>query len=67
MSQNTSTKHTRNYEARQIAQGAQRLPGGLLPPEAAQALERLLDADYGASKVAVIARALLDADERWFR
>lgn len=67
MSKNPAPRHTRSYEARQIAQGAQRLPGGLLPPEAAQAMERLLDADYGASKVAVIARALLDADERWFR
>ena len=33
----------------------------LLQPDAAEALRRLLAAGYGASKAAVIARALLDA------
>ena len=61
MPSNPSPRHTRAYEARQIEDGAQRLPGGLLPAEAAQALPQLLDAGYADSKVGVITRALLDA------
>ena len=61
MPSNPSPKHTRAYEARQIEDGAQRLPGGLLPAEAAQALQQLLDAGYADSKSGVIARALIGA------
>jgi len=64
MPSNPSPKHTRAYEARQIEDGAQRLPGGLLPSEAAQALQQLLDAGYADSKAGVIARALIDAEKR---
>jgi len=55
-------KHQGNYEKRQIEFGARRIPGGLLSPAAAQALDKLL-ADGAPSKVAAINLALIAAAE----
>ena len=65
MARNPSPKHSRAYEARQLQTGAVRIPGGLLPPEAAEALGQLLQAGYGPSRAAVIARALVEALADW--
>lgn len=64
MARNPDPKYTRAFESRQLARGAVRLPGGMLPPEAAEALARLLASGYEPSKVSVIARALIEADRR---
>lgn len=53
----------RASEQRSIAAGAVRMPGGLLPADAAQALARLVAAGYAPSKTAAIARALLAAEK----
>ena len=60
MAGNPSPKYSRAHEARQLQRGAVRLPGGMLPPEAAEALESLLAAGYARSKVGAIARALIE-------
>ena len=54
----------RDYEAKARLSGAERLPGTLLAPEAAKALQALLERGYAPSKTQVIARALLDAKEQ---
>jgi len=41
-----------------------RTPGGLLPADAAVALNELVESGYAASKTAVIAKALLEARKR---
>ena len=64
MAWNPSPKYSRAHEARQLQRGAVRLPGGMLPPEAAEALESLLAAGYARSKVGAIARALIEASGR---
>jgi hypothetical protein len=53
-------KHQGNYEKRKIASGAQRIPGGLLSPQAARALDQLL-VRGAASKAAAINHALIVA------
>jgi hypothetical protein len=53
-------KHQGDYEKRQIESGAQRIPGGLLSPEAARALDKLL-ANGASSKAAAINQALIAA------
>ena len=69
MRMNTHTKpktlaeRVRASEARSIEAGAVRMPGGLLPADAAQALDALLKAGYAQSKTAVIARALIEASK----
>lgn len=54
----------RKYEQRQIASGARRLPGGLLPPEAARALDTLRARGYAGSLIGCIARALVETATR---
>ena len=54
--------YSRKSEARSIARGAVRIPGGLLPPLAAQALDKLLASGYAPSKAKVIAKALVAAE-----
>lgn len=53
-------KHQGAYERRKLESGAQRIPGGLLSPEAAQALQTLIAAG-APSKVAAINQALIAA------
>lgn len=44
-----------------VARGGRRMPNGHLQPDAAQALDALVQAGYAASPVAAISAALLDA------
>ena len=48
----------RACEARKIAGGGRRMPGGVLPQAAVQKLDHLLQSGYAASAMAVIVRAL---------
>lgn len=52
---------SRNYERRLIASGSRRMPGGILPPEAAIALDALMFRGYEKSYVRCVARALIEA------
>ncbi|HKY46186.1 MAG TPA: hypothetical protein VJM50_24050 [Pyrinomonadaceae bacterium] len=54
----------RASEARKIANGGRRLPGGILSPDAAAALDGLLARGYAASATACIAKALIAAAKR---
>lgn len=54
----------RRAERNAIENGARRTPNGMLSKEAADALERLVAANYAPSETKVVARALLDADRR---
>lgn len=58
-------QRVRASEARAIAAGAARIPRGMLPADAAAALDKLLAQGYASSKAAVIARALVAAADRW--
>lgn len=60
----TLAQRVRDSEARSIDAGAVRMPGGLLPAEAAVALSELVESGYAASKTAVIAKALIEASGR---
>lgn len=60
----TPAERVRASEARARERGARRLPGGTLPPAAAEALERLEAAGYAESATAMIARALIEAAAR---
>ena len=60
----TPAQHSRNSERRALAAGAIRTPGGILPPEAAKALETLAAAGYSNSRTSIIARALIEASQR---
>jgi len=55
---------SRANEAKRIAAGGRRLPGGVLPADAADALAELQDAGYAPSATACIARALVEAARR---
>lgn len=57
-------QRVRESEARSIDAGAVRMPGGLLPADAAAALNELVETGYAASKTAVIAKALLAVRKR---
>lgn len=46
--------------ARAVAAGARPTPRGMLPPDAARALDTLLAAGYAPSATACIARALIE-------
>lgn len=59
-----ASTQVRASEARARERGGRRLPGGTIPPDAANALTRLLANGYAASATACIARALVDADKR---
>lgn len=50
--------------ARAIERGAIRTPRGVLPPDAAQALDALMQSGYATSRTACIARALVQAAAR---
>ena len=60
----TPSQLVRESEARSIAAGAVRMPGGLLPAEAASALNELLADGYAGSKIAVISKAIIEAREK---
>ncbi len=55
---------SRAYERRLIASGSRRMPGGILPPEAAVALDALMYRGYETSNVRCVTRALIEATKR---
>lgn len=60
----TPAQRVRNSEARKVKAGGRRMPGGVLSPDAAAALDSLQSGGYAPSATACIARALLDAASR---
>jgi hypothetical protein len=60
----TPAQRVRNSEARKVQAGGRRMPGGVLPPDAAAALESLQASGYAPSTTACIARALVEAASR---
>ena len=60
----TPAARVRASEARKIAAGGRRMPGGVMPADAAEALA-VLEADaYGDSSAGCIYRAIIDAADR---
>lgn len=63
----TPAQRVARAQAALVARGGRRI-GGYLQPEAAQALQELMDAGYGKNRArtaaAVIDRALLDAQRK---
>lgn len=64
MTARTQAERNRASEARKIAAGARRLPGVLLPPQAAADLSALRERGYAPSIAGCIARALSEAAGR---
>ncbi len=60
----TPAERVRASEARKIAAGGRRMPGGVMPPDAAEALAVLESDAYGDSSAACIYRAIIDASDR---
>jgi hypothetical protein len=60
----TQAERNRASEARKVGRGGRRMPGGVLPPGAAEAIDSLQTAGYAPSATACIARALIEAAER---
>lgn len=60
----TRSEIVRDSEARRLEAGGRRLPGGILPADAAAALDFLLGEQYGTSATGCIARALVEAAEK---
>jgi len=60
----TQADWSRANEAKRIEAGGRRLPGGVLPADAAAALAALQEAGYAGSAVGCIARALLEAADK---
>ena len=58
----TPAQRVRSAEAALAARGGRRMPNGHLQPDAAQALQSLVDGGYASSPVAAISAALLDAE-----
>jgi hypothetical protein len=55
----------RASEARKVAEGGRRMPGGVMPADAARALEVLQANGYGDSASSCIYRALIDAADQF--
>lgn len=60
----TPAERVRASEARKLQAGGRRMPGGVMPAEVVEALDRLLSADYAPSASACIFRALTEAAMR---
>lgn len=54
----------RASESRKVKAGGRRLPGSILPADAAAALDKLVAAGYGDSATGCIARALIETAEK---
>lgn len=61
----SSAAQVRASEARKIAAGGRRMPGGVMPADAAAALDTLRANAYGDSASACIYRAIIEAAERF--
>lgn len=57
-------ERVRASEARKLKAGGRRIPGGILPPDAAAALELLTAEQYATTASGCIFRALIEAAER---
>lgn len=60
----SAADRVRASEARKIAAGGRRIPGGVMPADAAAALEALQAQGYGGSAAGCIFRAVIEAAER---
>lgn len=58
-------ERVRASEDKKIAAGGRRMPGGVMPADAAAALEVLLANSYGRSASACIFRAIVEAAEQF--
>ncbi|HHA2674734.1 TPA: hypothetical protein ACOECQ_000801 [Stenotrophomonas maltophilia] len=58
------SERVRASESRKISAGGRRIPGGVLPSDAAEALDVLQNQRYADSAAGCIARALVEAAER---
>lgn len=54
-------ERVRASEARKIQEGGRRMPGGVMPPDAVAALDKLIAAGYGNSTSGCIFRAIIEA------
>lgn len=57
------SERVRASEQRKVEAGGRRMPGGVMPADAAAALEMLQAAGYGSSATGCISRALVEAWE----
>lgn len=60
----TPAQRVRRAQAALVERGGRRMPSGYLQPDAARALQSLVDTGYAPSPVAAISAALLDAQAR---
>jgi hypothetical protein len=60
----TPSERVRRANAALVARGGQRMPGGYLQPDDAQALRELVAMGYAVSPLAAICKALQDARAR---
>jgi hypothetical protein len=61
----TLASRVRDSEARKLQAGGRRMPGGVMPKDAAEALDILQREQYGDSASACIFRALIEAAEKF--
>jgi hypothetical protein len=57
----TQADWSRANESKRVEAGGRRMPGGVLPAEAAAALRSLQESGYAASVTGCIAKALIEA------
>ncbi len=60
----TPAERVRASEARKVAAGGRRIPGGVMPADAAEALAKLEREAYGDSASKCIFRAIVEAADR---
>lgn len=60
----TASERVRASEARKLADGGKRIPGGVMPADVVKALEMLQSEQYGPSASGCIFRAVIEAAER---
>jgi len=63
MKPKTATERTNASIARRLATGARLLPRGVLPLDAATALDALIASGYAPTRTGVIAKSLIDAEK----
>ena len=60
----TASDYVRTSNARVIAAGGRRMPGGYLQPDDARILAELIESGYATSPLAAITSALRDAHKK---
>lgn len=61
----SAAERVRASEDRKIAAGGRRMPGGVMPADAASALDVLMAEGYGTSASGCIYRAIVEAAEQF--